>query len=313
MDMGWSSEVSAEQAGCTLAHAVRQSCTPLCAWSQARELCKRGKVRVNGLLARDAAARLSAGDRIEIDPQARRQREHVLDDAALIYADTQIAVVDKPRALLSVPFESGDKNTLADQLRFLLRRKFPGHGGELGVVQRLDRDTTGVMVFARTLAAKRQLQDLFRRHDIERRYLALVHGQLAGEHTFETLLVPDRGDGLRGSFGRFRRARGAPPSAAQPALTRVRALEALNGATLVECQLETGRQHQIRIHLSEAGHPIVGEAVYIRDYHQPLIAAERPMLHAAVLGFAHPSTGRPMHFERAAPADFEDCLQALRK
>jgi 23S rRNA pseudouridine1911/1915/1917 synthase len=313
METGWSSEVSAEQAGCTLAHAVRQSCVPTCAWSQARELCKRGKVRVNGELARDAALRLAAGDRVEVDPQAKRQREHVLDDAALIYADTQIAVVDKPRALLSVPFESGDKNTLVDQLRFLLRRKFPGHGGELGVVQRLDRDTTGVMVFARTLAAKRRLQELFRRHDIERRYLALVHGSLAGERTFESLLIPDRGDGLRGSFGLFRRGRGAPPSAAQPALTRVRPLAALEGATLVECQLETGRQHQIRIHLSEAGHPIVGETVYIRDYRLPLLAAERPMLHAAVLGFAHPSNGRPMHFERSAPDDFERCLSGLRR
>jgi 23S rRNA pseudouridine1911/1915/1917 synthase len=94
------------------------------------------------------------------------------------------------------------------------------------------------------------------------------------------------------------------PREAQRALTDVRPLAPLRGATLIECQLSTGRQHQIRIHLSESGHPLLGEQVYIRDYDQPLLAVPRIMLHAGILGFAHPATGKPMLFEQAWPDDF---------
>lgn len=304
-------EVTADQAGRTLADVVRATAPEPCSWNRARELCKRGKVSVNGVRVTDAAQRMAAGDRIAVDGAAPRVREHVLPESALIYVDGQIAVVNKPAGLLSVPFDERDKNTLVDRLRFLLRRKHGVQGAELGVVQRLDKDTTGLMVFARTLAAKRALSQLFRRHDIERRYLALAHGTVR-EQRFETLLVRDRGDGLRGSYGVFRRGRGEPPRDAERAITDVRPLEGLRGATLVECRLSTGRQHQIRIHLSEAGHPLVGEPVYIRDYGQPLIAAPRPMLHAAILGFAHPRTGEPLRFELAPTPDFLELLERLR-
>jgi 23S rRNA pseudouridine1911/1915/1917 synthase len=302
--------VDAAQAGQTLSALVRAALPDGSSWGQARELCKRGKVRRNGEIESDAALRVNAGDEIEIDPLAARRREHVLDESALVYLDGQIVVVNKPAGLLSVPFDERDRNTLIDRVRFLLRRK-AGPSSELGAVQRLDKDTTGLLVFTRTLAAKRAMQQLFRRHDIERRYLALAHGDVPAQR-FETDLVPDRGDGLRGSFGHFRRARGALPREAQHAITDVRPLERLRAATLVECQLETGRQHQIRIHLSESGHPLLGEPVYTRDYRGAWIAAERPMLHAAVLGFEHPSDGRPMHFSLPPPADFERALAELR-
>jgi 23S rRNA pseudouridine1911/1915/1917 synthase len=307
-------EIDAQLAGKTLAEVVRAQHAPEpCSWNQARELCKRGKVSVNGSRARDAALRVKLGDRVALNPVAPRRREHVLPADAVIYEDAQVVVVNKPAGLLSIPFDAQDKNTLLDRLQFSLRRSSGARGSELGVVHRLDKDTTGLMVFARTLAAKRALQELFRRHDIERRYLALAHGQLAARR-FETDLVPDRGDGLRGSFGQYRRARGAPPKGAQHAITDVRPLEVLRGATLVECRLSTGRQHQIRIHLSEAGHPILGEQVYIRDFpSQQLIAAERPMLHAAVLGFVHPKTGRALNFELEPPSDFVRILAQLRE
>jgi 23S rRNA pseudouridine1911/1915/1917 synthase len=129
----------------------------------------------------------------------------------------------------------------------------------------------------------------------------------------ETLIVRDRGDGLRGSYGHFRRPRGEPPRDAQRAVTHVRPLRVFAGATLVECTLETGRQHQIRIHLSERGHPLVGETVYVRGHAGPLLSAPRQMLHAAVLGFEHPRTGARMRFERPAPADFAAVRDALRR
>jgi 23S rRNA pseudouridine1911/1915/1917 synthase len=303
--------IDAARAGRTLADVIRQASVEPCSWNRARELCKRGKVRRNGELATDAALRVQLGDRVSIDLQAPRVRQHVLDDDSLVYADAHLAVVSKPAGLLSVPFEDGDKNTLIDRLRSLLRRRYGTQGAELGAVQRLDKDTTGLLVFARTLAAKRQLQEAFRIHAIERRYLALAHGVVA-QQQFETHLLRDRGDGLRGSFGRFKLARGPVPADAKRALTDVRPLAALRGATLIECQLSTGRQHQIRIHLSEAGHPLLGEEVYIRDFKAQLLPAPRIMLHAAVLGFAHPSTGRALRFELPAPADFMETLARLQ-
>jgi 23S rRNA pseudouridine1911/1915/1917 synthase len=179
------------------------------------------------------------------------------------------------------------------------------------VVHRLDKDTSGVMVFARNAAAQRALAAQFRAHDVERVYQAIVHGDV-GERTVESHLLLDRGDGLRGSHGHYRRAQGAPPADARRAVTHVRPLERLKGATLAECRLETGRQHQIRIHLAEAGHPLVGERVYIRDYDGRRIEAPRVMLHARVLGFTHPRTGRTVRFEREAPEDFRALLAALR-
>lgn len=302
--------VDAELASRTLADCVRRM-VPDASWNQARELCKRGKVRLNGEIARDAAERVSLGDRIEIDPQARRVREHVLDENAVIHVDADVVVVNKPAGLLSVPFDAADKNTLVDRVRFWLRRETKLRGADLGVVQRLDKDTTGLIVFARTLSAKRHLQQLLRKHDVERRYLALVHGEPEARR-IETHLVENRGDGLRGSFGRFRRARGPVPKDAQRAITHVAPLERFGIASLVDCRLETGRQHQIRIHLSEDGHPLIGERVYIREFPGQQLPSDRPLLHAESLGFSHPRTGRVMRFQQPPPEDFMTALARLR-
>jgi 23S rRNA pseudouridine1911/1915/1917 synthase len=188
----------------------------------------------------------------------------------------------------------------------------PGPGPRLRVVQRLDKETSGLLVFARTVAAERHLQQQLRAHSMLRRYLALVHGS-AADATYDTLLVADRGDGLRGSWGVFRRPKGTPPETARRAVTHVEVLEPLRGATFVACELETGRQHQIRIHLSEAGFPLVGERVYVRGFAGPLLPAPRPMLHAARLGFVHPRTGRELLFEAPPPPDFTAALDRLRR
>ena len=146
-----------------------------------------------------------------------------------------------------------------------------------------------------------------------RRYLAIAHGA-PPEGTLESMLVANRGDGIRGSLGVFaaHAAPKGPPPGAQRAVTRVRILERLARATLVECTLETGRKHQIRIHLAEAGCPVVGEAIYIRDFRGPPIPAPRPMLHAAVLGFTHPRTGRIVRVEDPPPEDFVAMAERLR-
>ena len=282
------------------------------AWSRARDLCAEGRVTVNGQRCLDPALRVPPGAEVAVDERAPKLRTGVLPGSAIVFLDRDIVVVDKPPGMLSVSYEPGDKDTLVDCTRTLLRRMRGRESGSgLGVVHRLDRDTSGVMVFSRTAEAKRILAMRFRAHDIERIYHAIAHGAVAAQR-IETHLVLDRGDGLRGSWGHFRRPRGGIPPEAKRAVTHVKPIAPLDGATLVECRLETGRQHQIRIHLSELGHPLVGERVYVRDYAGRKIDAARTMLHARTLVFAHPRTGRHLSFEREAPGDFQAMVESLR-
>lgn len=269
---------------------------------------------VDGAAGIDPARRMNAGERVELRLAGPARREPGLTDL-VVHLDAEVVVVRKPAGILTVPFERNDRDTLLALARVAVRRIEAGKGKEgsptLRAVQRLDKETSGLVVFARTIPAQRHLQRQLAAHTVTRRYLAIVHGA-AADAVHETLLVPDRGDGLRGSWGVFRPARGEPPTEAREAVTRVRVRERLPGATLVACELETGRQHQIRIHLAEAGHPLVGETVYVRDWRAPLLPAPRPMLHAAVLGFAHPRTQKTLRFEEPPPADFTVVLAGLR-
>lgn len=305
--------VSDQDAGLTLAAVVREL-LPGTSWSKAKELCASGRVFVDGAPALDPARRISEGERVEVRTGSSH-REPALTDL-VVHLDAEVAVVKKPAGILTVPFERDDRDTLLALARVAIRRIETGKGKTanltLRAVQRLDKETSGLVVFARSIPAQRDLQEQLAAHTMTRRYLALVHGR-AEDTVYETLFVPDRGDGLRGSWGVFRQARGeAPPKEAKEAITRVQVLERLPRATLMACELETGRQHQIRIHLSEAGHPLVGETVYIRDWRGKLLPAPRPMLHATVLGFVHPRTGKRLRFEEPPPADFTAVLKRLR-
>ena len=266
---------------------------------------------VDGERCLDPAARISPDAVVVVDERGPRRESGPLGKGAIVFRDRDVVVVDKPAGLLSVADTAGNRETVADLARALLRRMGGGGDVPLGVVHRLDRDTSGLMVFTRTAAAKRALAAQFKAHDVERLYVAIAHGHVR-EADVETDLVLDRGDGLRGSHGHFRRAKGPPPGDARRAITHVRPLEALRGASLVECRLETGRQHQIRIHLSELGHPLLGEEVYIRDYEGLRVPAPRTMLHAKTLGFIHPRTNAPMSWQSEPPADFNQLLATLR-
>lgn len=299
----------------TLAAIVRELMDNL-AWSKARELVATGRVSVGGELRFDPAERLAAGSVVTVEPTGRRRRAPVLERERLVHVDRDLVVVSKPAGLVTVPFDDhDDRDTLIERTRQALHEY--GHqrsedgateSDRLGVVQRLDKDTTGLLVFARTRAGRKGLEAQFRAHTIERRYIALVHGR-AEAAVHESFLVADRGDGLRGSW----RGRN-PPKGAKRAVTKVRVEQRLRGplgeATLISCRLETGRQHQIRIHLSEAGNPLIGEGVYYRAKAGDIEAA-RPMLHAASLGFRHPVNDRPLRFEDPAPDDFRALLERL--
>ncbi|HEX4330661.1 MAG TPA: RluA family pseudouridine synthase [Usitatibacter sp.] len=294
----------------TVASLVREK-TGL-SWSRARKLCADGRVTVDGERCLDPAARVRADAAVAIDAHAAKVDRGPLARDAIVFHDRDVVVVDKPPGMLTVGYE-GEKDSLAELARLLLRRlDREAHDTGLGVVHRLDKETSGLVAFTRTAQAKRELAAQFRAHDLERSYLALAQG-IVPESRIETFFLEDRGDGLRGSWGQFRRASAEPPAGAKRAVTHVAALEALEGATLVECRLETGRQHQIRIHLAELGHPVLGEKVYIRDFVGERLEASRMMLHARTLGFAHPRSGKAMRFEREAPEDFRTRLDSLRR
>ena len=292
----------------TLAAVVREQTGV--SWSRARSLCADGCVTVDGEPWLDPATRVPAGVSIVVRQDGPKPERGPLAKDAIIHADRDIVVVEKPPGMLTVADEAGNRETLAEYVRTLLRRTGGGDVG-LGVVHRIDRDTSGLVVFTRTAEAKRVLAAAFRAHDIDRVYHAIAHGRV-GETSIESELVMDRGDGLRGSRGSFRRGGGGLSAGARRSVTHVRPIARLKGATLVECRLETGRQHQIRIHLSERGHPLVGERVYIRDYTGLRIEAPRTMLHARTLGFAHPRSGEQLAFEREPPADFQAIVERLR-
>jgi 23S rRNA pseudouridine1911/1915/1917 synthase len=174
-------------------------------------------------------------------------------------------------------------------------------------VHRIDRETSGLVVFARTVPAGRILAEQFRLHTTQRRYLALAVGRV-GAGTIVTHLVRDRGDGRRGS---------SESGEGKRAVTHVKPVEHFGDAyTLVECRLETGRTHQIRIHLAEIGHPLCGEKVYSAPRGTQAAdrtGAARVILHAAELGFVHPQTGAELRFESPLPPDIERLLVSLRR
>ena len=294
----------------TVAAVVREK-TGL-SWSRARRLCMDGRVTVDGERCLDPAMRVASDAAVVVDIHGAKVERGPLARQAVVFHDRDLVVVDKPAGMLTVGYE-GEKDTLAEQARLMLRRvDSAARDTGLGIVHRLDKETSGLVVLTRTATAKRDLAAQFRAHDLERCYVAIAHGDVP-EARVESLFLEDRGDGLRGSWGHFRRPRGEPPAEAKRAVTHVKPLESLSGATLVECRLETGRQHQIRIHLAELGHPVVGERVYVRDYAGPRIEAERTMLHARTLGFAHPRSRKAMRFEREAQEDFCEKLESLRR
>lgn len=283
-------------------------------WNAARAAVRSGKVTLDGEVSLDPSSPVRTGEVLAIEPAAPKPRTRAiagLASTALVHLDGAVAVVRKPPGISTVPF--GDEapgeelRTLDALVREVLARKTSFRGrAPLGVVHRLDKDTTGLVVFTRTIAAKKHLAQQFREHTVRREYLAIVHGRLDEARTIRSYLLPDRGDGLRGS-ARVRQMEG------QLAITHVRPVRFLAGATLVACRLETGRTHQIRIHLAEAGHMLVGEPVYVRDHRGPRLSAPRTMLHARELGFVHPTTDEDVLFTDEPPEDFAAVLAGLAR
>jgi 23S rRNA pseudouridine1911/1915/1917 synthase len=269
-------------------------------------LCARGKVSVDGGAALDGAARVKRAQEVIVDEHAPTPKPE--SAATIVFEDAHVVVIDKPSGVSSVPYEKRELGTAMDAIRAAWRHaKRRATTTPLHVVHRIDKETSGLLAFAKTKLAERELAALFRAHEVERTYLCVAHGRVR-DRRIESMLVVDRGDGLRGSTRR--------PGQGKRAVTHVRVVEELPLATLCEVKLETGKTHQIRIHLAEDGHPLVGEKVYIRDFvkrgGEPLPSA-RLLLHAATLGFVHPVTGTRVQLTSVPPDDFNAELSRLRR
>ncbi len=284
-------------------------------WGKARSAIETGKISVDGTVKTDIQARVHPGDTIVFDERARKPNTaRDLPPKAVVLLDAHVVVVEKPSGISTIPFDEHETGTLDERVRAYLSRKAPkGERPALGIVHRIDKETSGLVVFTRSWLAKQSLSNQFRVHSVHRKYFAIVHGE-AESKTIRSHLIANRGDGLRGSIekkGRAPRAGGFGEEG-QLAVSHIEVVERLNGATLISCRLETGRTHQIRVHLSEDGHPLVGERVYSRHFAGPEIPAPRLMLHAAELGFVHPKTEEQVMFTSPLPKDFEETLTRLR-
>jgi 23S rRNA pseudouridine1911/1915/1917 synthase len=312
-------------------------------WSQAKRLIEKRHVKVNGQVIVEAAQRVKAGKRIEVAsgtvdlrsrtplpppqpiapaaPRPARPSQPIVRGKGplpveIVYSDAAIVVVNKPAGMTTMrsateaaEFGPRARKYLPRTLAELLPELLGSRHQPVIPVHRIDRDTSGLVVFARTRSAAEHLTQQFRRHTVDRRYLALTRG-IPASGRIESQLVRDRGDGRRGSQAM------PAPGTAKRAVTHVRVLEQFATAALVECRLETGRTHQVRIHLGESGTPLCGERVYDRPVNgspQPdESGAQRPMLHAARLGLEHPMGQGRMVWEVEPPADFQQLLATLR-
>jgi len=289
--------------------------------SRLQGLIREGRVLVNGRAAR-ASLRLRGGDQVRVELPPERIPSLGAEDIplAILHEDESILVVDKPAGMVVHPGAGVATGTLAHALL----HHDPaigavGGAGRPGIVHRLDRDTSGLLVVARSARAYRSLVEAIKNREVSRRYLTLVWGgprAASGE--------------LAGAIGRdphHRQRMAVVTRGGKPARTRWRVAERFGLCTALDVALDTGRTHQIRVHLSHFGHPVVGDRVYGGSARMRLrlTAAERSLaevlldllprqaLHAAELEFAHPVSGKRLHFEAPLPADFAGALAWLRK
>jgi 23S rRNA pseudouridine1911/1915/1917 synthase len=262
---------------------------------RARLLIDIGGVFVEGRRVKIAGKLMYVGEKVEASlggaleratpstgREARTRDEARLPTFALVFEDEELVVVDKPSGLLTAPTPESDRNNLAS---LLARRE---GGAPVHVVHRIDLETSGLLVFAKTEDANRALSEMFRAHDLSREYLAVV----AGAFPDETRVVER-------------------PVGGKAAVTHVGVEERLGArATLLRCRLETGRTHQIRLHVQAEGHPVLGDPRYGGAPVSP--RPPRMALHATLLAFAHPRSGAPLSFTSAWPADLAEWLAAFR-
>ena len=251
-----------------------------------------------------------AGAEVTIEPAPPEQMSAVPQAIPIevLFEDSDLLVLDKQAGLVVHPAPGHPDGTLVNAI--LHHADVAGGSDPLrpGIVHRLDKDTSGVMVVAKSPTAHERLVEMFQAHRIERAYLAIVRGRPPEKITFDTFHArhPSNRKKYTSKGERGKRA-----------ITHLESVELLHGSTLIRCRLETGRTHQIRVHLADAGHPVIGDPLYGTSIGDPRLrevsnALGRQALHATLLAFDHPVTGEPLRFETAPPEDFAVALDALR-
>jgi 23S rRNA pseudouridine1911/1915/1917 synthase len=271
-----------------------------------QEWIRQDRVRVNGVPCK-AGHRLKGGEVIEFElpPPAPVELRPEPIELDILFEDDHLLVLNKPPGLVVHPAPGHPGGTLVNALLHHCGPRFSVGGDQRpGIVHRLDRDTSGALVVAKTEAALRGLAAQFKNRQVRKEYLALVWGRpVPTEGTIETLL---------GRHPRQRKKMSARPRAGRPAITHYEIVESLGPVTLLRVRIETGRTHQIRVHLAHRGHPVVGDTQYGRA-RPGLLSVEpaRQMLHAEHLAFRHPATGADLEFHAPMPPDFRELLRAL--
>ncbi len=302
-------EVAADQAGERLDRYL-SSVVPGQSRSQIQRLIEQGQVAVAGRTAKANLA-VKAGDRITLDVPEPAPSTAVAEDIPLtiVYEDPDLVVVDKPAGMVVHPAAGHDSGTLVNALLHRIK-DLSGIGGELrpGIVHRLDKGTSGLMVVAKNDHAHESLSRQFAEREVEKEYGALVWGVVQAGRRIDLPIGRDPKDRQKMS-ARSRRARNA--------VTRITRARHYRGVTLCQVAIHTGRTHQIRVHLSAIGHPIVGDATYggqrtrVAADLRPVLTLERPFLHAHRLVFTQPTDGRRMEFESPLPQDLQAVLDAI--
>ena len=279
--------------------------------SQLQKLIKDGHVA--GAAKLRASMPVKTGQRFTIDLPEAVPTTAVAEDLPLtiLYEDTDLVVIDKPAGMVVHPGAGHSSGTVVNALLFHVD-DLSGIGGELrpGIVHRLDRGTSGVMIAAKNDAAHQELSRQFHDREVEKEYIALVWGLVQAGKRIDAPIGRDPNDRQKMST-RARRSRSA--------VTRVTWALNLRGVSLIHVAIHTGRTHQIRVHLSEIGHPIVGDQTYggvhrhVSGDVRPVQRLVRPFLHAARLKFAHPSDGRVMEFESPLPADLQSVIDDIQE
>jgi len=278
--------------------------------SRIQELIRDSKITINGKSVRPNHV-VRAGEAIAIDipePVAATPEPEDLD-LDIVYEDPDIVVVNKPAGMVVHPAAGHARGTLVNALMHGIK-DLSGIGGELrpGIVHRLDRGTSGVMVVAKDDAAHQELSRQFHDREVEKEYIALVWGVVQAGRRIDAAIGRDPSD---------RQKMSSRSKYAREAVTRITRAMHLPGLTLCQVAIHTGRTHQIRVHLSAIGHPVVGDSVYggvhrrVAGDIRAVQRLERPFLHAARLVFTHPRDGRRMEFTVPLPDDLQEVLDAL--
>lgn len=268
-----------------------------------QKILKEGEVIVNGKSVK-ANYKLRKGDRIEFEIPEAVEPDIVAEDIPLsiLYEDADVLVVDKPKGMVVHPAAGHYSRTLVNAVMYHCKGELSGINGVLrpGIVHRIDRDTTGSIIICKNDMAHNEIARQLKEHSINRRYRAIVTGVLKNEEgTIEGAIGRDKKD----------RKKMAITADGKPAVTHYRVLQRFKHYTYVECVLETGRTHQIRVHMASIGHPLLGDEVYGRRSDK--YKCEGQCLHAMTLGFHHPRTGEYIEVNAPLPPYFEHLLAVL--